>query len=133
MENFLSDQGKFQRTAVKDDNFMNFMTSQEKRINKIFKKLVGSNSNSQETRRHLKSVGTRPTIKYGSCKVHNKCVNGCPSFRAILSALEAPTYKLPKYLESILEPLTNNRYIVKDSFNFALKLLNKIPAVLLET
>ena len=56
MENFLSDQGEFQRTVVKDDNFMNFMTSQEKGINKIFKKLVDSNSMSQETRRHLKSV-----------------------------------------------------------------------------
>ena len=40
MENFLSDQNKFQKTAVKDDNFLNFISSQEKRIDYIYKKLV---------------------------------------------------------------------------------------------
>ena len=50
MENFLSDQSKFQKITVKDDNFLNFITSQEKRIDKIYKKLVDSNSMSEETR-----------------------------------------------------------------------------------
>ena len=50
MENFLSDQSKFQKTTIKDDNFLNFITSQEKRIDKIYKKLVDSNSMSEETR-----------------------------------------------------------------------------------
>ena len=72
MENFLSDQGKFKKTAVKDDNFRNFITSQEKRIDKIFKKLVDSNSMSEETRRHLKLVGTKSVIMHGSCKVLKK-------------------------------------------------------------
>ena len=94
---------------VKDDNFLNFITSQEKRIDKIYKKLVDSNSMSEETRRHLKPVGTRPGIMYGSCKVHKKCVDGCPPFRPILSALQTPTYKLAKYLVPILEPLTNKK------------------------
>ena len=57
--------------------------------------------------------------------MHNKCVNGSPFFRAILSPLEAPTYKLPKYLEPILEPLTNNKYIDKDSFNFATEIFEQ--------
>ena len=35
MENFLSDQSKFHKTDVKNDNFFNFITSQEKRIGKI--------------------------------------------------------------------------------------------------
>ena len=56
---------------------------------------------------------------YGSSKVHKKCVNGCPPFRPILYALQTPTYKLAKYLVPILEPLTKNKYTVKDSFNFA--------------
>ena len=66
MENVLSDQSKFKKTAGKVDNFLNFITNQEKRINKNFRKLVGSNSMSEETRRHLKSVKTRPGIMYGS-------------------------------------------------------------------
>ena len=72
MENFLSDQGKFKKTAVKDDNFRNFITSQEKRIDKTFKKLVDSNNMSEETRRHLKLVGTKLVIMHGFCKVHKK-------------------------------------------------------------
>ena len=47
MENFLRE--LFMKTAVKDDNFLNFITSQEKRINKILKKLADSKSMSEET------------------------------------------------------------------------------------
>ena len=49
IENFLSDKSKFQKTAVKNDNFLNFITSQEKHIDKIFKKFIDSNSMSEET------------------------------------------------------------------------------------
>ena len=125
MENFLSDQSKFQKITIKDDNLLNFITSQEKRIDKIYKKLVDSNSMSEETRRHLKPMGTRPEKMYGSCKVHKKCVDGCPPFRAILSALQTPTYKLAKCLVPILEPLTTNKYTVKDSFKFATEIVEQ--------
>ena len=86
---------------------------------KLYKKLVVSNSMSEETRRHLKPAGTRPGIMYGSCKAHKKCVDGCPPFTPILSGLQTPTYKPAKYSAPILESLTNNKYTVKDSFNFA--------------
>ena len=72
MENFLSDQSKFLKIALEDDNFLNFITIQEQRIDKIYKKLVYSNSMSEEIRRHLKAVRIRPGIIYGSCKVHKK-------------------------------------------------------------
>ena len=91
MENFLSDQSKFYKIALKDDNFLNFITSQEKCTDKIYKKFVDSNSISEETRRHLKPVRTRPEIMYGYCKKNKKCVDGSPPFRPYLSALETPT------------------------------------------
>ena len=125
MENFLNDQSTFQKTAVKDDNFLDFTTSQEKRNDKIYEKLVDSNSMSEETRRHLKPVGTRPGILYGSCKVHKKCVDGCPLFRPISSALQKPRHKLAKYLVPILEPLTTNKYAVRDLFNFATEIVEQ--------
>ena len=40
MKNFLSDQSKFQKITLKDDNFLNFITCQEKCIDKIYKNLV---------------------------------------------------------------------------------------------
>ena len=91
MENFWSDQRKFQIIALKDGNFLNFVTSQEKRVDEIYKKLDNSNSMSEETRRHLKAAISRHRIMYGSCKLHKKCVDGCPPFRPILSALQTHT------------------------------------------
>ena len=91
MENFWSDQRKFQKIALKDGSFLNFVTSQEKRIDKIYKKLHNSNTMSEETRRHLKAAITRPRIMYDSCKLHKKCVDGCSPFRPILSALQTHT------------------------------------------
>ena len=70
MKIFLNDQSNVQKTTVIDDKFLNFITNQEKRINKTYKKLIASNSLSEETQRHLKPVGTRPGIVYGSGKVH---------------------------------------------------------------
>ena len=69
MENVLSDQSKFQKIALKDSNLLNFITNQQKCIDKIYRKLVDSSSMSEETRKHLKPVGTRPGIMCGSCKV----------------------------------------------------------------
>ena len=44
MENLLSDHRKFEKVTLKNDAFLNFIISQEKRIDTIFKNLVDSNS-----------------------------------------------------------------------------------------
>ena len=62
---------------------------------------------------------------YSSCKVHKKCVDGCPPLRPILSALRTPTYKLVKYLVPVLELLTTNKYTVKDSFKFSTEIVEQ--------
>ena len=77
---------------------------------------------SEETWKHLKPVGTWPGIMYGFCKVHKKSVDGCPPFRPILFTLQTHRYKHAKYLVPISESLTNNKYTVKDSFNFAIEI-----------
>ena len=53
--------------------------------------------------KHLKQLGTRPGIIYGSFKVHKKSVDGCPPFRPILSASQTPTYNVAKFLIPILD------------------------------
>ena len=74
----------------------------------ILKKLVASNSISEETGGSLKPVGTRPGIIYGLCKVHKDIIDNCPSFRPILSVVNTPTYKLAKFIVPILKSLTSN-------------------------
>ena len=80
---------------------------------------------SEETRRHLKPEETRPGIMYGSCRVHKKYVDGCPTFGPLLSFLQSPTYRLEKYLVPILDPLTTNKYVVKNSLNFTTEILEQ--------
>ena len=78
MEKILSDKKKFERVTLKNDAFLSFVVNQEKRIDTIFKNLVDSNSVSKKMRKSIKSVGTRPGIMYGLCKVHKQEVDGCP-------------------------------------------------------
>ena len=94
MENLLSDQRKFPKVTLKNDAFLNFVVSQVKRIDTIFKNLVDSNSMSKNLRKFVKPVGTRPGIIYGNCKLRKQYVDGCPPFRSFLSALQTPNITL---------------------------------------
>ena len=95
---------------------MSFITSQGKCIDEIYKRLVDSNSMSEEIQRHLKPVGTRPGIIYVVLLKCIKTVDCYPPFRRILSVLPAPTYKLAKYLVPILEPLTTKKVVTSNRF-----------------
>ena len=48
IETLISDQSKFQKATERDDQFVNFITSQENCINKIYKKLVNSKEKKHE-------------------------------------------------------------------------------------
>ena len=56
---------------------------------------------------------------YRICEVHKEIIYNCPPFRPILSAVKTPTYKLAKFLVSILKSLKSNEYTVKESFAFS--------------
>ena len=111
----------FEIINLKNDRISIFAINQEKRAENIFKKLVASNSISEETRRSLKPVGTRSGITYGLRKVHEDIIDNCPSFLSILSEINTRTYKLAKFLVPILKSLTSNEYMVKGLFAFAEK------------
>ena len=125
MDNLLNDTRKLEKIILKNDGILNFAINQEKRVDNILKKLVASKSISEETRRSLKPVGTRPGIMYGLFKFHKDIVDNCPPFRPILSAINSPTYKLAKFLVPILKSLTSNEHTVKDSFAFAEELVEQ--------
>ena len=125
MENLLSDQRKFEKVTLKNGAFLNFLVNQENRIDTIFKNLVDSNSMSKEMHKFVKPVGTRPGIMYENCKVHKLQVDGCPPFRAILSALQTSTYNLAKFLVPILNPLTKTSTQLKTHFNLLKRYVSK--------
>ena len=88
------------KIAVKDENF--FITSQEKRINKIYKKLVDSNSMSEETRTHpLETIGSWTNF---ICFTNTN--------------VQVTKYKVfSAYLRAI------NKYTVKESFNITTEIV----------
>ena len=51
----------------------------------------------------------------------------CPPFRPILSAIGTVSYNLAKFLVPILEPITTNEYVCRDSFSFAAEVRNQDP------
>ena len=119
---------KFKIPSFRIPSFIhNFAVKQEKRVDNIFKKLVAINSISEEIRESFKSVGTRPGIRYGLCKVHKDIIDNYPPFRSILAAINTPIYKLAKFLVPNLKSLTSNEYTVKDSLAFAEKIVEQDP------
>ena len=106
---------------------MNFAVNQEKRVDNILRKLVVTNSISEETRKSPKPFGTRPGIMYGLCKVHKDIINNCLPFWPILLAINTPTYKLAKFLVPVLKSLSTNEYTVKGSFAFAEEIVEQDP------
>ena len=56
-------------------------------------------------------------------KIHKALEDGIPSFRPILSAIETPTYKVPKFCDKLMQPLKNNEYKIKDSFSITKEVL----------
>ena len=77
----------------------------------------------KKKKNELYPSGSKPGVLYGLSKVHTALEDGIPSFRPILSAIGTSTYKLAKFCDQLLKPLTNNEYIIKDSFSFAKEVL----------
>ena len=57
-------------------------------------------------------------------KTYKTVKDGVPSFPPILSAINAPTYKLSTFFVPLLKTLTLNEYTIKDSFSFVEEVLN---------
>ena len=54
-------------------------------------------------------------------------IDSFPPFRPVMSAIKTPTYKLPKFLVPLLEPITTNMYTVRSSFEFAKEIADQDP------
>ena len=127
MNNIIGDQKQFTIVNMKGNTLLNFAVNQEKGVDKVLKELVESNSMTEKNGKSLKYVGSRPSVTYGSCKVHKGSVENYRQFRSILSALSTPTYKLEKFLVPILKPLTTSEFTVKSSFHFVEEIVSQQP------
>ena len=95
------------------------MVDIEKQITDLLKQLNDSQVISDTEYKKLKPRGSRFGTLYGRCKIHKSLIDNCPPFCPILSAIKTPSYNIAKYLVSILEPITTNKFTIKNSFEFA--------------
>jgi len=132
MEKILSDTSKFQPlNFVKENGDLRYLLDKELEIKNFLKTLRDNSTISDQAFAKMVPIGSSPGILYGLCKVHKKVPTGdkCPPFRPILSAIGTVSYNLAKFLVPILEPLTTNQFVCKDSFAFAAEIRNQNPGL----
>ena len=130
MESMLDDTSKFQPISfTKLNGDLRHLLDKEDEVKLFLKTLQEKDIISDQDFAKIIPVGSSPGILYGLCKVHKDVPSGdtCPPFRPILSAIGTVSYNLAKYLVPILEPITTNQFVCKDSFSFAAEVRNQNP------
>lgn len=130
MESMLNDTSKFQPISfTKLNGDLRHLLDKEDEVKLFLKTLQEKDIISDQDFAKIVPVGSSPGILYGLCKVHKDVPSGdtCPPFRPILSAIGTVSYNLAKYLVPILEPITTNQFVCKDSFSFAAEVRNQNP------
>ena len=92
----------------------------EDRVTDLLKHFRDKSEISVDQCKYLSPLGSRPETIYDLVKDRETVADGLPSFRPILSATNILTFKA---LVTMLEPLTTNECIIKDSFPFAKEVL----------
>ena len=123
----LDDYTKFSNFDIPGGKEINHVTNLEKRITSDLELLKDKEIIDKATYKNIKSVGSRPGVLCGLAKGHQEAKNGLSPFRPILSAISTTTYKLAKYLQPFLTPLTQNEYTVTDSFHFPQEIFKQDP------
>ena len=115
VKNVKSDFSKFIPLNTPPEDYMNYIVNVEKKFRKLFNNLHDNNKTNKDKFLKICPVGSRPRILHGNPKV----VDNKPKFRPIFSAINFPGYNPGTFLMPILEPLTHNKFIVKDFYCFA--------------
>ena len=86
---------------------------------KPFNNLYDNNKVSKDELLEICPVDSTPVMLFGNPNFHKPVVDNMPKFRSNLPTIKTPGYNLAQFLTPILERLTHNQFIVKDSFSFA--------------
>ena len=89
----------------------------EQRIIDLFKSFKNQNEISEKNYGNLYASGSKPGILYVLVKIHKALEDGIPTFCPILFAVGTTIYKLAKFCDKLLKPITINEYAIKDSLS----------------
>ena len=130
MNSILNDDTKFKKVSFEKRNKeLDYLLDKQEEIVTFLKELKDSNVITESVYNDLKPSGSQPGVLYGLCKVHKgvSADGGSPPFRPILSGINTPSYKIAKFLVPMLSELTKNKYVSKDSFEFAKNVREQNP------
>ena len=117
MLNILPDSSKFSEVYITNEKKLHFLGNIELQIIDLLKQLIDCQVNSKHEK--LKPRGSRFGILYSICKIQKSLIDSCSPFRSIFSAIETPYFNTAKHLVPILEPITTNKFTIKNIFEFA--------------
>ena len=109
----LDDTSKLKSLYLEQDKVLNNIIYMEQRIIDLLKKLKNQNKISEINYDNLYPSGSKPGILYGLGKTQKALKDRVRTFRPILFAIGAPTYKLAKFCDKLLKPITTNEYTIK--------------------
>ena len=123
LSKILEGTSKFKIGNIKEGKALNHLSHMEEQIIQLLKRLEDHDEICKTEKNDLYPSGSKPGVLYGLAEIYKALEDGIPSFCPILSAIGTPTYKLAKFYDQLLRPLTNSEYIIKDSLSFAKKVL----------
>ena len=115
VETLLVGRSKFKRTH-KDQTIMRLNTVQSY-VNKLFNR----GEINEEQKKLMRPKAAQIDRVYELPKIH-KPFQHLPKFRLIIDTINTPYQGIGKPLTSLLNPLAQNEYVVKDSFEAAVKI-----------
>ncbi|KAG1698807.1 hypothetical protein GQR58_005637 [Nymphon striatum] len=123
MTDIISDPSKF---SPINEPILKFSIKIEDKINNFLRKIKNLNLIPEELYKLLFVTGSGPGILYGLPKIHKPDFSTKFQFRPIFAAYNTPSFKIAKYLVSILSNLTFNSYSAKDSFQWGTPFADEI-------
>ena len=118
MDSLFSDRTKFK--PIKTDPTHRRLSS----IQIYLRNLVRRGELDKESYKNIRPRHAKPARAHGLPKIH-KAFDLLPKFRPIIDTTGTTHYSVGKFISELLQPLTNNEYTLKDTFDAA----NRIKAI----
>ena len=113
LNRILDETSKFKRLHLEEDKVLTHIIYMEQRIIDLLKSL-GNQNEISEKNYNLYPSCSKPGLLYGLGKTQKALEDWIPTFSLILSAIDTSTYKLAKFCDKLLKPITTNEYTIKD-------------------
>ena len=119
LDKSFSDTTKFKRLDADPTNTK--LSTLQSYLRKLYNRIEVS----EEVYQEIRSKNAKIARAHGLPKVH-KSFDRVPNFRPVIDRIASTHYNVGKYITKLLNPLTQNEYSLKDTFDAA-EPIKKIP------